>query len=268
MAKFGEEFYKKMAMLSRDFLDLQQLRVSTEARIRKIKKEEEEHEDVLNVLKAHHSRLKADEKEMLKNIEELLKDHPIRTYCENVKGLGPIAAMTFLGYIDPFVATTAGKAKSYLGFIPGKALKKGQKARMNLEAKGRFWIIGRNVIMAKDPFYTELYHKKKDYYLNKSREVREDGRLVVYPPFKTIIENPELCPDYEECKKRLEGRAKRMGREVKQPPCKAHCDNMAKRWLIGIIISHATQIMRETEELDVSSFKAHREYIAPVNRGV
>lgn len=263
MKKFGELFYEKMAMLSRDYLDLQQLRMSTEARIRKIGEESEEKEDVLNVLRTHHARLKDDEEEMLKSITALLSDHPIWDYCQTVKGFGPVAALTFLGYIDPYIADTAGKAKSYLGFIPGKALQAGKRARLNPEAKGRFWMITRNVIMAKDPFYTKLYHRKKEYYLTQPREIREDDKVIIYPPFEQVFKDPKKCPDYHSCKERLAGKAKRLGRKPKKLPCKAHCDNMAKRWLIGIIVSHATQIMRETEGLDVGSFKVHKNYISP-----
>jgi len=31
----------------------------------------------------------------------------------------------------------------------------------------------------------------------------------------------------------------------KKPPCRGHLDAMAKRWLAGLLVSHATEIMRE-----------------------
>jgi hypothetical protein len=58
-------------------------------------------------------------------------------------------------------------------------------------------------------------------------------------------------------------KAKRLGREPKNFPCKKHIDSMAKRWLTKLILSHALQIMREAEGLDTKNLKSHRGYIPP-----
>jgi len=70
-------------------------------------------------------------------VAEQLREHPLWSWCERVKGMGPVACLTFLGFIDPFVADTAGKAKSYFGLRPGARMRRGEGLRVNLETKGR-----------------------------------------------------------------------------------------------------------------------------------
>ena len=117
--------------------------------------------------------------------------------------------------------------------------------------------------MQRDDYYYPIYQRKKEYYLNNEREVFMDGKWVKWPPFKEIIEDPTKCPRYEECMQRIIAKAKRLGRKPKKPPCKLHLDNMAKRFLMGILVSHAAQLMREAEGLSVENFLAHRNYIPP-----
>jgi len=117
--------------------------------------------------------------------------------------------------------------------------------------------------MARDDYYVPLYRKKKAYYMETERKVFLNGKWVTWPPFKEIIENPTKCPLYKDCLKRLTGKAERLGRKPKKPPCKLHCDQMAKRYLMGLLVSHATELMRQAEGLDVSNFKRHHGYIPP-----
>lgn len=256
-------FYEVLRYLSRCYLDLQHLRVAVQLRLKNLP--EDAPEDVKKIMEQFFNVLYNEEKNLLKNTEKLLKEHPLWQWCNRVKGLGRVACLTFLGFINPFVADTAGKAKSYIGCVPGKKIKSGERLKVNLEAKGRIWLITRNVIMAKDPFYYKLYQQKKQYYMNTSRKVflADKGEWVTYPPFKKIIEDPKKCPRYDECLKKLQGKAQRLGRPMKNPPCKAHVDAMAKRWLMGILVSHATELMRRHEGLDVTAFKAHKNYIPP-----
>jgi len=247
--------------LARAYLDLQHLRMACEARLRKLYKDAPE--AVKTIMQDYHLALKNEEKELLARITEQLKEHPLWQWCERVKGMGSVACMTFLGFINPFVADTAGKAKAYLGLVPGKGLKSGKQPRINPEAKGRIWLITRNVIMARDDYYYKLYQSKKQYYMETSRKVFLDGKWVEWPPFKEIITVPEKCPRYEECLKRLMGKAERMKRKPKKLPCKKHVDSMAKRWLMGLLVSHATELMRRAECLSVDNFKAHKNYIPP-----
>jgi len=141
------------------------------------------------------------------------------------------------GKINPYKAQTVGQAKAFFGVAPGLGLRSGKRAGFDPAAKGRGWLIVRGVIMA-------------DYYLN----VRG---------MKRFIDDPTLCPDYESCGKRLRAKAKRLERAVKKPPCKAHIDNLAKRFLIGIVLGNALEIMRVHEGLPVDNIRAHHNYIPP-----
>jgi len=248
--------------LARAYLDLQHLRIACEARIRRMR-EQKVPENILEIMENYSQALRREERRLLNEITHDLKDHPLWRWCSNVKGLGPVACLTFLGFIDPVKADTAGKAKAYLGLIPGAELRSGRKAKMNPEGKGRIWLLTRNVIMNRDDYYYPLYQKKKQYYMETARKVFQDGEWITWPPFREILEDPSKCPRYQECVKRLVDKARRLRRKPKKPPCRAHLDAMAKRWLAGLLVSHATEIMREAHGLPTENFKAHHDYIRP-----
>lgn len=232
-------------ILGRTYLDLQRLRIAVESRMRELNNPNLSAYSLMHEL---HQLLLTEEKSWLEILKEKAKDHPIWDYCERVKGMNVVAAVTFLTYINPYKAISAGQVWAYFGFVPGQELKSGRKASFNTEAKGRAWLIARNVIMAQDPYYYPLYQMKKQYYMEKM------GKYV---------KEPTLCPDYQKCMQRLKAKAERLRRPLKKPSCKAHIDNRAKRWLIKLILSHALQIMREAEGLDTSNLKSHRNYIPP-----
>jgi len=239
--------------------------MACESRLKKLKEDEKTPKIVYEIIKDYHHALKSEEKELLTRISEQLKKHPLWEWCQKVKGMGAVACLTFLGFINPYKADTAGKAKAYLGIIPTAGLRSGKKANFNPEAKGRIWLITRNVIMQKDDYYYPLYLKKKEYYLNTERKVldHDKGEWITFPPFKEILKDPSKCPKYSQCIKELKRKAERLGREPKKPPCRLHLDQMAKRWLMGILVSHATELMREALGLDTTNFKAHHDYIPP-----
>jgi len=101
-----------------------------------------------------------------------------------------------------------------------------------------------------DSYYRPLFDAKKYYYL----ETRG---------MKHFLSDPKLCPNYESCFGKYVRKAQRLGRKPKKPTCKGHINNLAKRWLGGILISHATELIREGKGLDTSNFKRHRNYIKP-----
>lgn len=245
MSPYGEDFYLKTAMMGRNFIGFQHMRMAAGARVRHFR-EEDQSKELIKIQLDYIKTLTKDEKILLKDIVTLAKDHQLWKWCQTVKGLGPMACATFLSYINPYIADTAGKTKAYMGLIPGAALQAGKKAKLNPVAKGRMYVVTTNVIRAQDPFYAGLYYQKKDYYAEK---------------MSLFLEDPTKCPDYEACLKKLAGRAAKDKRAVKKPSCKAHIDNRAKRWLSGLLVSHATEVMRRQEGLDVSAFKAHRGYI-------
>lgn len=243
--KYGEDFYKKTAMMGRNFIGFQHMRMAAGARVRRFR-EEDQSQELIKIQLDYIKTLTKDEKVLLKDIVSLYEDSELWAWCQSVKGLGPMACATFVSYINPYIADTAGKTKAYMGLIPGAALQAGKKAKLNPVAKGRMYVVTTNVIRAQDPIYAQLYYTKKAYYEEK---------------MGSYLEDPTKCPEYEACLKKLATRAAKDKRTVKKAPCKAHIDNRAKRWLSGILVSHATEIMRKQEGLDVSAFHAHRGYI-------
>jgi hypothetical protein len=251
---YGEEFYQKTAMMGRNFIGFQHMRMAAGARVRRFR-EEDQSKELIQVQLDYIKVLTKDEKRLLKDIVTLYEGSQLWAWCGNVKGLGPMACATFLSYINPYIANTGGKSKAYMGLIPNADLKAGAKAKFNPGARGRMYVVTTNVIRAQDPYYTGLYYQKKEYY-------------GLPEHMGTFLESPNNCPDYIACMKKMQGAAvKRAERDktkalaVKKPSCKAHIDNRAKRWLSGLLVSHATEIMRREEGLDTSAFKAHHGYI-------
>lgn len=135
----------ELHILARSYLDLQQTRIACDARIRKLE-EANEHlnkpvqdakGDTFKILIEHRDTLKGQEKQLLAKSSGVFTLHPIWEWCERVRGLSDVAAMTFLGYIDGPRCTSAGKMYAYLGLIPQARLHSGEKASFNPELKGR-----------------------------------------------------------------------------------------------------------------------------------
>jgi hypothetical protein len=245
----------EFGMLNRTYLRLQKLRISIEGTLRHVRPGSEIHE----VLSYYHGLVYSDEKGFLERIKPMIERQPLWEWCSRVKGLGHVAASTFHSFIRTHVhedgrrieVNTGGKARTYFGLTPGAELRAGRRGGFNPQAKGRLLgVIVPGIIMAGDPYYRALYDAKKDYYSNVSR-------------YASALKDPKLCPNYEPCLKKYVRKAKRAGRPPKKPTCKAHVDNLAKRWLGGILVSHATELIREGKGLDVSNFKRHRAYIRP-----
>ena len=264
-------FYDLLQSLARSYLDLQQLRIAVEHRMRKMLEKyvmerycaenKLNYEETLKDFKETEGRgekvkkLKAmtkflEEKKFLEPVKQELKNDPIHQklaehrrqlfneekrllsdsqsyfentkvweWCNGVSGLGPVAGMTFFGYINPFYCTTAGKFWAYIGLIPEAKLTAGEKAHYNPELKGRFYVIAKNVVMAKDNYYKALFDAKKLYLTGR--------------------------PDFVE------------QREAGKKGVKGHVNSMAARWLCKLIISHAVEIMRESEGLEVHRHHGH-----------
>jgi len=123
--------------LSRAYLDLQQLRIACQARLRKMREQGVPEEVCTLIMEDYYLTLKEEEKTLLARITERLKGHPLYEWASIVKGMGPVAALVYLGFLDAKKADTAGKARAYVGAVPGKGLKAGQKVRFNPLAKGR-----------------------------------------------------------------------------------------------------------------------------------
>lgn len=240
-----EDIRKSIGYLCRNYVDIQHLRIAEQLRLNKLLKSgEEPPEDIVNTLVTHIRVLQSEEKAIVNEVKKYIKSAELFKFCKRVRGLGVVSAMEFLGYVDIYKATSAGKIKAYAGIIPGGRFEKGKNLKINPEVKGKFWLFARNVVMKKDDYYYPLYRAKKEYYL-KMRQ------------FEKFAENPETCPNYEECKEKLENKAKRMGREPKNPPCRAHAEGMAKFWLASLIVSHMWEITRKEYGLQVSRHRMH-----------
>ena len=173
--------------------------------------------------KYERSLLKNEKGEMLRDAERMFAESGLWAWCGRTRGLGPVAALTFIGYINPEKCITAGKFWAYCGYVPGAKMKSGERGNYNPELKGRFYVITRNVVMAQDLYYVALLNAKKQYYLT-------------------------MRPDILEWE------------ENKVKGWKGHVNNMALRWLTKLLQSHAIQILREENGLP---FPKHHTFIPP-----
>jgi hypothetical protein len=240
--------YEDYRLLARTYLALLRERVAAEARVRKLVERKAELR-LIRIMEVHRDRHKAGEKSFLQDCVSVMKEHAVFKWAGITKGLGNAGAF-MLFHINPYKAQTVGQAKAFFGIAPELGLKAGKRARFDPVAKGRSWLITRNILMAGDCYYRPLYAAKKFYYL-ETRGMKE------------YIQNPSLCPQYEACKERLTRKAQRLGRKAKKAPCRGHVDSLAKRWLMGIVIGNALELMRDYEDLPVENIRSHSLYIRP-----
>lgn len=255
----------EFGMVCRAYLRLQRARVGFDLTKLHVRPETEYYK----IIDYYCKSLQEDETGILDRIKSMIEDQPLWDWCSIVSGLGHVAALTFHSFIRTHVHVevgdtgvfqrvdidTAGKPKKYFGLVPDAKLKSGMKAGFNPLAKGRvLGVIVKGIMMARrgkgDSYYLPLLDAKKYYYRNFSQ----------YAP---AMKDPKLCPKYEQCLKGYLRKAKREGRKPKKPTCIGHTHNMAMRWLGGIMVSHATQLIREGKGLDVTAFKNHHAYIHP-----
>jgi hypothetical protein len=94
----SREDYEAWRYLARAYLDLQHLRIACEARLRKLREIKNAPEIVKHIMEDYHHALLEEEKTFLRQVTEQLKDHQLWSWCEQVKGMGPVACLTFLGF--------------------------------------------------------------------------------------------------------------------------------------------------------------------------
>jgi hypothetical protein len=175
--------------------------------------------------------LRNDEKTALKDAMELVRLSAVWNWCKNTKGLGEVAGMTALAFINPEKCTTSGKTKAILGLKPGGVLKKGERAKYNPHAKGRFSLLTRNVIMQSDIYYSEFYRIKKEYYTRR----------------------PDIADEIEDEKEWKQSHEKGTGIHKK-------IDSKARMWVTQLLASHATELIQR--ELG-NEIPKHRNHIPP-----
>jgi len=295
LCKIGKDTWFKLAVvraLGRMYIDTQKVRVAFEKRYdilikqfakslgievkKKASLRDLEKAGVsIDILRRLHE-LKEKAKAMRKSeawfadlaVSILSEHHLLVKWCEAVNGLGRKAALLYASYLNPVVCNTAGKARAYSGFLPGLRLETASKLRRTKvawEVKGKFRFLADAVVMKKDDYYYTLFITKKNYYLENSRESWDpaEEKLIKWPSFKEIIEDPTVCPMYESCEKKRRAKATRLGRKPKPPACRKHLNAMAATWLGSVLISNAAELMRVQLGLDVSTFRAHKNYIPP-----
>jgi len=105
------------------------------------------------------------EKNILGDGEEVFGDTKLWEWCTRTRGLGPVAALTFLSNIDVFTSPTVGHCWSNFGLIPGKTLKRGESTNFNPHVRARILgVICNNIIRSGDEYYVGVYHVKKEYH--------------------------------------------------------------------------------------------------------
>jgi len=168
--------------------------------------------------------LHADEKETLEACKRLMKGTALWAWIERVRGLSDVAAMTLLGYINPDRVHSVEQVWKYFGLYPGAKLVAGQKADFNLELKGRMYLLARNIVMQKDPYYEQIYRMKKAYY-NEIDEIKE--------------------------------------RWLTKPGGKLHVDMSAKITMIKLVVSHAVEIILTSNGKEFISEHRNNRYLPP-----
>jgi hypothetical protein len=184
---------------------------------------------IYKILEGHVAEQKKEEKNLLGQAEDLFDDTALWRFCLGVRGLGPVAAMTFFTVINPAHIIdprngvgTAGKVWSYLGLRPGQQLRSGQKSNYNTQMKGRVWVISNNVILASDQYYAKgIFRIQKHYY--------------------------ERRPDILAQKDARKG-------------WKKWVNAMAVRWMRKLLIAHAAEIIIVANG---GRFTKHTNYIPP-----
>lgn len=115
------------------------------------------------------------EKEMNKDITELVRDHFFYPYLSSVDGVGPMLAAKIISQVDISRSPTRAALWRYAGYgvVDGKAerLKKGKKAHFNKGLKTSMFQVGDSFIKHQTR-YTDIYYNHKQRY-----QQREEQRL-------------------------------------------------------------------------------------------
>jgi len=125
--------------------------------------------------------LEREEKDFLYTATQVSQDSPIWDFARKVKGFGDVAVMTVYTIVDldqiadESGVVTAGRVWKYLGLVPGQRLKSGELGGFNTTLKGRWYMVRKNLILARDPYYTQVYKIMKNLYLNRPDLIALNG---------------------------------------------------------------------------------------------
>lgn len=202
-----------------------------EEKIGNVKEQIHEHK-AYQILYKHMKALLRLEKDLLKDSKVLFEKSALWDWCLNTSGLADVAAMTYMGFIPPYVIkqlpsgetrrvrTKVSDIWAYAGLLPDIRLKHGEQGKFNPLIKARFRLVATNVIRANDKYYKAIFDIKKEYLKNR----------------------PDLLALLEE----------------KPRGWKAHIDSMAVRVLNKLLISHALSCIIGREAVVRTDPWAHR----------
>lgn len=107
--------------------------------------------------------LKQREKDALKRVERMCKEHPMWPWLDKVKGVGPSISGALLSQFDIHKADTVSKFWAFAGLavVDGKAQKRTKGETMKFNGWLRMILIGRlgpSFLKAKNETYSKLYY--------------------------------------------------------------------------------------------------------------
>lgn len=109
------------------------------------------------------------EKQAVKNLEKLMRQHPLGPWVKAQRGLGDKTTARLLGIIgDPYWHTAENRPRTvselwaYCGLRPGQKRRKGVQANWSDEAKKRAWLLATSCVKAGGP-YREVYDKRREH---------------------------------------------------------------------------------------------------------
>lgn len=109
------------------------------------------------------------EKQAVKNLEKLMRQHPLGPWVKAQRGLGDKTTARLLGIIgDPYWHTAENRPRTvselwaYCGLRPGQKRRKGVQANWSDEAKKRAWLLATSCVKSGGP-YREVYDKRREH---------------------------------------------------------------------------------------------------------
>jgi hypothetical protein len=172
-----------------------------------------------------------------------------------------------MGRCNINLLTTQSKLRAHAGLAPHQTRQKGQKLDYDNELKSVFWLIGRQIILAQDPYYAEYYYDRKNYYTNRALE--NGIKIIPTPPYQWVCKNCgskfakkrdiQNCCDTPEIEKITKN-------EPDGILFLGHLDKMAKRKMMIRFSDHLWECWREAEGLPcrpayVYEYLGHQEQI-------
>jgi hypothetical protein len=170
MEKVPEEYQRKDIGKTTEFIEaiievLEKKLKTTREKIKLALQELSDRSETFKRFKLRFDDLEKVEQNILLDAEDIFGSTELWKWCKNVRGLGPVAALTFLSSIDVFVSPDIGHVWSNFGLIPGKTLKRGESTNFNPHIRSRLLgVVCGNILKSGDPYYVGIYEIKKSYH--------------------------------------------------------------------------------------------------------